>query len=112
MATVDRMVHLPVSIMVGKSREMDRAAEGVRDRVIANAMRHRLSGAYIGSIKIGRVRGRQGNGLLVTDRLVFTTDPGALSIEYGHKNSRSGKFVPGQYIFTRASSAVDATGGA
>lgn len=101
MAYVNRMVHLPVSIMVGESSEMDHAADAVRARVVSEASKHRKSGAYINSIKTRKVRGRQGNGKLVTDRIVYTTDPAALSIEYGHE-TLSGTRVPGQLIFTRA----------
>lgn len=111
MAKVDKMVHLPVSIMVGDSSEMDEAANLVKARVVSEASRNRLTGAYIASIKIDRVPGRQGNGTLVTDRLIYSDDPGAMAIEYGHRikgfigplqqGNVNGK-VPGQYIFTRA----------
>lgn len=113
MATVDRMVHIPVSIMVGRSRAMDAAAAGVQARIIAEATRHRLTGAFIRSIKIEKVPGRQGNGRLVTDRLIYSDDPAALSIEFGHRQGKKNKrFIPGQYIFTRAYGRPDATGSA
>ena len=113
MATVDRMVHLPVSIMVGNSRALDTAAAQVKANIIAQAAKHRLTGAYMQSIKIEKVRGRQGNGRLVTDRLIFSDDPAALSIEFGHwQGKQNRRFVPGQYIFTRAYGRPDATGSA
>lgn len=105
MAKVNMMVHIPVSIMVGNSRALDEAAELVRARVVAEAAHHRLSGAFINSVKIERVRGRQGNGRLVTDRLVYSNDPGVMAIEYGRKRNTdpaNTERIPGQFIFTKA----------
>lgn len=102
---VDRMVHIPVSIMVGGSREMDEAGRLMKSRVIAEAAKHKLTGAFIASVKVRKVPGRQGNGRLVTDRLIYSDDPGVLAIEFGRKRSRDPDVpgrVPGQFIFTKA----------
>ena len=106
MASFEDETLIDIAIMAGKSRELDRAADAVKARVIAEASRHKLTGAYIASIKIANVPGRQGSGTRVTDRLIYSDDPNAMSIEYGHfqgkRNTPNRKRMPGQHIFERA----------
>lgn len=105
MAKVDMLVHMPVSVMVGRSTAMDRAADLVKARVLAEASRHRSTGAFMRSIKVKKVRGRFGRGKQVTDRLIYSDDPAVLSIEYGTTRS-DGTRVPGKHTFERALSVT------
>lgn len=103
MADVDRLVHMPVSEMVGESSEMDRFAEHVVRAVRATAAPNRKTGAYMESIKVKRIPGR-GVASYVSDRLIYSDDPEAVQIEWGHWRNRDNKeagYVPGQLIFTR-----------
>ena len=92
--------------LVGESAAMDQAARRVKGRVLAEAARHRQTGAYMASIHIKKVRPPNyvTPGHYVKDRVIYTNDPAALSIEYGHKPSKhkTQRPVGGQFIFTRA----------
>lgn len=94
------------SHLVGESAYMDAVARRVKGKVLAEAARHRRTGAYMASIKIAKVRppAYVTPGHYVKDRLIYTDDPAALSIEYGHKvpGGKSQRPVGGQFIFTRA----------
>lgn len=94
------------SHLVGESAYMDAVARRVKGKVLAEAARHRLTGAYMRSIKIAKVRPPEyvTPGHYVRDRLIYTDDPGALAIEYGRKPSqhKSSRPVGGQHIFSRA----------
>jgi hypothetical protein len=84
MAAVNKSVGVIVAIMAGKTHEMDTAARLVKDAVVAEALQHRDTGAYIRNLSIHEVRGQSGSGRRVTDRLVVADDPGSAAIEYGH----------------------------
>jgi len=101
---IDVLAHMEPSKIVGTSVYMDRAAQRVKDRVIANALTHRDTGAFINSLKIKRVRGRSGRGKQITDRLVYSDDPGAMAIEYGRTPPGGSRQRPvgGQHNFTEA----------
>lgn len=103
-------IEVPVAVMAGKRGEMDGAAHRVKRAVLAEAAKHRLTGAYTAGIRVEKVPGVSGTGQQVTDRVVVSTDPATLSIEYGHlqrfKNSRRVKWVPGQHIMQNAMQAV------
>lgn len=100
--------HVEAARLVGESDVLDDLAARVQRTVRREAARNRNTGDYINSIKVATRTGPSG----VKDRIVYTNDPGALSIEYGHmtirrhKGSRraswNGTRVPGQYVFTRA----------
>lgn len=97
MAEVDRDVGVIVARMVGDSAALDDAAEAFRADVVAAAPVGKVrGGAFRSSIKVERVPGRSG----VTDRLIYSDDPGARAIEYGHEGP-DGEWVPGHYPFTR-----------
>ncbi len=110
MATVTvykrKFVEGEASHLVGESAPMDAAARRIKGRVLAEAMRHRSTGAYMASIHIKKVRppAYVTPGHYVKDRLIYTDDPAALTIEYGRKPSRHKTQRPsgGQFIFTRA----------
>lgn len=95
MAEVDRDVGVIVARMVGDSDALDDAAEAFRAEIIDQAP-HR-TGDFRSSIKVERVPGRSG----VTDRLIYSDDPGALSIEYGHEGP-NGEWVAGHFPFHKA----------
>lgn len=107
---IKESVRVTAAVIAGGRGEMDGAANRVKRAVLAEAAKHRLTGAYAASIRVERVPGISGTGRQVTDRVVSTTDPGALSIEYGHlhrfKNSRRVKWVPGKHIMQNAMQAV------
>ena len=110
MAYVNERVRVTAAVIAGRSAEMDVAAGRVKRAVIAQASQHRLTGAYIKGLVVASVPGESGTGRQVTDRVVSSTDPATLSIEYGHmqrfKNSRRVKWVPGQHIMQNAMQAV------
>lgn len=77
----------------------DAEAQKVATAVRAEAAKHNRTGRFLGSIKVETVKGPSG----VTDRLVYSDDPNALSIEYGHFTAGdSPKWVPGIFAFTKA----------
>ena len=81
----------------GVQAELTVAAEGILQRAEELAAQHIDSDRYRSSLRVRNVPGKSG----VRDRLVESTDPGAVPIEYGHL-TRGGRYVPGQYILTRA----------
>lgn len=107
---IKESVRVTAAVIAGKRGEMDGAAHRVKQAVLAEAAKHRLTGAYSTGIRIEKVPGVSGTGRQVTDRVVVSTDPATLSIEYGHlqrfKNSRRVKWVPGQHIMQNAMQAV------
>lgn len=112
MAQVNKTAGIIAARIAGQSSAMDLAALVVLGRVKMVASAHRMTGAYMRSLKVTKVRGRNG----VQDRMVSATDPAAMSIEWGHYNVRVRKqasgsrrvstgalrWVPGQYIMTKA----------
>ncbi|MGK0740434.1 hypothetical protein ACSHWG_00895 [Leucobacter sp. Z1108] len=92
---VDKLVHMPVAIMVGKSREMDHFADQVRRRMIATATPRASSGTYVNSIKVKRARGLSGRGRQITDRIIYASDDASVQIEWGTDGR------PPQLIVTR-----------
>lgn len=110
------MVHMPVSIIVGHSVAMDRVADRVKAEVLRQAAQNRLTGDYMSSIKIAKVRGRKGRGKKVTDRLIYSDDKAANVIEWGRHTikynrkdvaaSTQLRRVGGQFPMTRALAAL------
>lgn len=103
-----------------QSIELEAAAHRVLLVWRAVAATHSKTGNYERSLKITRqvYRGPQGRG---RDYVVYTTDPEALPIEYGHvlysdsnhdgTAENTGKYVPGLRIANRAFDIVAAAGG-
>lgn len=98
----------PIAAQIaGRSVEMDVVAGRTLRAVRTVAAGHRLTGDYMNSLSVQTVKSRLPSRVgYVDDRLVVTTDPAALSIEYGHfvrfKNARRVRWVPGQHIMGRA----------
>lgn len=107
---IKESVRVTAAVIAGNRGEMDGAAAKVKRAVLAEAAKHRLTGAYTAGIRIEKVPGELGTGRQVSDRVVSSTDPATLSIEYGHlqrfKNSRRVRWVPGQHIMQNAMRAV------
>ncbi len=115
MVSIEGHARLTAAIMAGRSSEMDRVANRVKMSVLRIAAESRLTGAFMDSVSVQKVPGEAGVGVRVRDRIIVTTDPAALSIEYGHHASgrdqpginlpnapANGTRVPGKFIFTRA----------
>ena len=88
--------------VAGLDPEMDAAAERVKDAIVAEAARHSDTGDFAESFEVRRSRYHG-----VMDRVVVSTDPAALSIEYGHftrrsKGRRLRRYVPGLMIVNEA----------
>lgn len=108
MVSVYKTAHVEAARIVGQSPELYNLAQRVKRAVERNAAKDKFTGAFGRSIKLTHIIGPSG----VRDYVVYSNDPGALSIEYGHltirrhKNSRrvswSGVRVPGMYPFTNA----------
>ncbi len=105
-AYVSERVRVDAAVIAGRSVEMDVAARRTLRAVKIVAGGNRNTGAYIRGLEVHAVRGERGTGKQVTDRVVTSTDPATLSIEYGHlvryANARRVRWVPGQHIMQRA----------
>lgn len=99
MATVRGDCGLVVARIAGRSSAMDRAANVIRSRAIANATSHVDTGSYINSF---RVRTSLYAPAGVMDRVVENTDPASWKIEFGFRHHKSGKWIPGQFNLTNA----------
>lgn len=86
-----------VAKLPGVQPELDKAARSILNRAKGLAARRADSGAYLRSLNAMAVPGKKG----VTDRIVYSSDPGSIPIEFGHV-SKSGQWVPGQRILLRA----------
>lgn len=99
MATVRNDCGLIVARIAGNSSAMDRAAETIRARAIANASAHVDTGNYISSIEIRTpIYAPAG----VRDRQVIATDPASWKIEFGFHHRGADRWIPGQFIMTNA----------
>ncbi|WP_075691756.1 DUF5403 family protein [Corynebacterium sphenisci] len=99
MAHVARDLGTRIARMPGVQGALDAAAAEVLARAKAAAAAHVDSGAYAASLAVDRIAGPKG----VTDRFVYSDDPAAAAIEYGHlQGKRALRWVPGQFILTRA----------
>lgn len=104
MVKIHKKVGHIVAREVSLSRVMDEAAKKVQRELQAEAARHRDTGDFERSIKITTRDFLSKEGIVVKNRYVYSTDPGAIAIEYGH-TARSKKHnteheVPGKHIFT------------
>lgn len=102
MAQVYKNAGIEVAQQVGDSDALDDAAGVVLDAAKVEAAKHRDTGHYIQSLGVAKVAGPRG----VTDRVVYSDDPAALSIEFGHLTRKGGtgkrSWVPGKFILINA----------
>lgn len=109
-AYVNESVRVDAAVIAGRSAEMDVVAGRVHRAVRTVAAAHRHTGAFIQGLVIETVPGERGTGRQVSDRVVSSTDPATLSIEYGHmvrhKNARRVTWVPGQHVMARGMQMV------
>lgn len=94
MVTLNKNVELEFAKVASHDTAMDQAARKVESAIKAQAPVDK--GAFINSIKTTTVRTPRG----VKDRVIYTDDPQAHIIEWGHI-SRSGRWVPGAFTFSR-----------
>lgn len=101
MAKVFKGTGTKVAKLPGIQPSLDGAARDVLNRAKALASRRRDTGMYMRSLFAVPTRGEKG----VIDRLVIAGDPAALPIEFGALvGEEDPKFIPGQFIMTRAGS--------
>ena len=80
--------------MIGDSAEFDSVMEQRKNRI--KSLAPRRTGAFQDSIQVRKVPGKKG----VTDREIYSDDPAALSIEFGHVTP-GGTPVHGHFPFSR-----------
>lgn len=99
MAWIDPRASLIAARIASVDAVFDAAADEVAAQVRANAAGSKRTGRFLASIKVERVSGPSG----VTDRLVYSDDPNAMSIEYGHfTDGEKPSWVPGKFAFRKA----------
>lgn len=106
MAELEPDVHVQAAIIAGGDSSMNRAANKLKANLIAEAVRHNLTGAFAQSFRIRKAPGLQSTGRQVTDRIVYSVDPAAMSINYGHiagpRPHQEFQKVPGKHVFEKA----------
>lgn len=103
MAKIYRGTGLKVAKMPGMQPALDAAARQVLTSAKALAARHVKTGAYMRSLSAAPAPGEKG----VTDRIIYSDDPAAAAIEYGYlTNGDTPRWVPGQFILTRAANGL------
>lgn len=97
MVSLNRTIGTRAAKIAAESPEFEDGAQSIARDVRAEAGKHRVTGDFQSSVVVKPVKGSRG----VTDRLVTSTDPAALSIEYGHlvKSKRGVKYVRGKHVF-------------
>lgn len=100
--SVSARAHIEAAIVASGEPEMDAAAMKAKSVVLSVAASHTKTGQYNSHIRIRTVRGKAG----VKDRVVESTDPNAMQIEFGHMwvtpEGKRIKYVKGIRIFNRA----------
>lgn len=86
-----------VAKLPGVQAELDKGAQKVLVRAKTNAAAHFKTGAYSASLGVAVVPGKRG----VKDRMVYSSDPAAVPIEFGHV-AADGRVVQGQWILLNA----------
>lgn len=94
MVSLNRGVSLEAARMIGDSAEFDSVMEQRKNRI--RGLAPRRTGAFQDSIQVRKVPGKNG----VTDREIYSDDPAALAIEFGHM-TKSGEPVHGHFPFTQ-----------
>ena len=109
MARVYERAAYEAALIAGNMPEMDEGAEEVLAAVRELATEHRDDGDYLRSLHLTRepaAKPSRYGGKRITDRVVWTDDPNAVSIERGHYQGKMGtpgrRFIPGLFIFLRA----------
>lgn len=87
------------------SGALDAAAESIAAEVRARARTFQNSGDFADSIQV-----KTSTYQRVRDRIVYSDDPGAKSIEYGYRD-RGGTFRPGHFVFSRTADKYNSGGG-
>ena len=100
MANVYNGAGVKIARLPGIQPELDKAAMEILARAKAGAARHADTKHYLKSLKVGSTPGPRG----VVDREVYSDDPGAIAIEFGHvaEGKRGATWVPGQRILLNA----------
>lgn len=100
MATVYGGTGTKIAKLPGVQPELDKAAAVILSRAKAAASRHADTTHYLRSLKSGTTPGKRG----VMDREVYSDDPGAIAIEFGHlaAGKHGATWVPGQRILLNA----------
>lgn len=99
-----------VARMCGESSAMDVAAEKLKSAVQREAAGSIETSAFINSINVDEHPTPMGNNKGVRDRTVYSSDPGAYWIEYGHSGLITGEngeesgspYRSGHYHFAQA----------
>ena len=94
MVSLNRGVSTEAARMIGDSAEFDSVMEQRKNRI--RSLAPSRTGAFRDSIQMRKVPGKNG----VVDREIYSDDPGALSIEFGHV-TRDGTPVHGHFPFSR-----------
>lgn len=97
MATVRRNLDRRIGRLPGVRAAVREVAAAVLDAALARAAKHRDSGTFAESLDIETGR---------TDARVVSSDPRAVSKEYGHVDKRTGQPVPGAHILSGAAADV------
>lgn len=89
-----------IAKLPGVQPELDSAASSILARAKAGASQHVATTHYLQSLKTRPVPGKRG----VVDREVYSDDPGAVAIEFGHlaAGKHGATWVPGQRILLNA----------
>lgn len=103
MGTIYKNAGIEAARAAGEHPAMDVQANRVLGLVKGFAAPHQKTRALQGSLSMSRAKGKRG----VTDRVIESSDPAILSIEYGH-TTKYGTRVPGLFIFQRAAAAAGA----
>lgn len=100
MANVYDGAGVKIARLPGIQPELDTAAAKILARAKAGAARHVDTKHYLKSLKVGATPGQRG----VVDREVYSDDPGAVAIEFGHvaRGKHGATSVPGQRILLNA----------
>lgn len=96
MAQVFKTAPVKAAKIAGLDPEMDAAAARFEAVLQAEIAKFSKTGDFARSIKTRSISGKKG----VRDRLVYSTDPGALSIEFGHMEGDT--HVKGNFAFHNA----------
>lgn len=100
MAEVFKGAGTKIARLPGVQPELDKAAAVILGRAKGLAAQRANTSHYLNSLKVGTTPGKSG----VVDREVYSDDPGAVAIEFGHlaAGKNGATWVPGQRILLNA----------